>query len=109
MSTPLYQLRYFFNFGAGVCLWAGNDATREIFDYPVSSAQLPITTTLKYRVEFVVTWYDTFLDWDCAPQLTPWSDREQAQFNAAAQELLHLLREQLAEKFVIVDESGTAL
>ena len=30
-----YKLRFFFDNFAGVCLWAGDIATMERFDYPV--------------------------------------------------------------------------
>lgn len=48
----MYRLRYFFDFGSGICLWAANDAARDDFDYPVHSSKLPITSTLMQRVEF---------------------------------------------------------
>lgn len=36
-----YKLRFFFDNFAGVCLWAGNTATMERFDYPVDLDMLP--------------------------------------------------------------------
>lgn len=47
----MYKLRYFFDFGSGICLWAANDAARDHFGYPVDSSKLPITSTLMHRVE----------------------------------------------------------
>jgi hypothetical protein len=58
----VYKLRYSFDFGSGICLWAENDSAREHFGYPVHSSNLPITSTLMHRVEFVLSWYDTFLE-----------------------------------------------
>ena len=101
----MYKLRYFFDFGSGICLWAANDAARDRFDYPVHSSKLPITSTLMHRVEFILAWYDTFLDWDNPPRETRWSTVEAEQFNLASQELLNLLREQLRAEFELVDES----
>lgn len=103
----MYKLRYFFDFGSGICLWAANDAARDHFGYPVDSSKLPITSTLMHRVEFVLAWYDTFLDWDNPPRETRWRAIEGGQFNLAAQELLHLLQEELGVEFEIVNESGT--
>lgn len=104
----MYQLRYFFSFGSGVCLWSSNAETQALFQTDsVESCQLPISKTLQKRVEFLVSWYDTFLNWEEAPALTPWSGREAKQFCAAAQELLSLLRQQLGANFEIVDESKT--
>jgi hypothetical protein len=103
----VYKLRYFFDFGSGICFWAANNPARAHFDYPIHSSKLPITSTLMHRVEFVLAWYDTFLDWDNPPTETQWREIEGAQFNIAAQELLHLVRAELGAEFEIVDESRT--
>lgn len=105
----IYKLRYFFDFGSGVCLWSGNDTAHVHFDsYPITSDNLPISYTLQKRIEFLVSWYDTFLDWDNVPNSSRWSNQENNQFRVAAQELLHLLREELGTNFEVIDESGTA-
>lgn len=103
----VYRLRYLFDFGSGICLWAGDDRTHADFDYPIHSSKLPITATLQHRIEFVLAWYDTFLDWDHPPAQTQWSSTERAAFNQSAQEVLALLRAQLGPKFEIIDQSGT--
>lgn len=41
-----YKLRFFFDNIAGVCLWAGDSATMEHFDYPIDLAMLPIPSDL---------------------------------------------------------------
>ena len=56
----------------------------------------------------MLAWYDTFIDWEQAPEPSRWWPREEAAFNAAAQELLVLLRKHLGAEFEVVDESGTA-
>lgn len=101
--TPLL-----FDFGSGACLWSANDPALTRFDYPVLSDKLPICSTLKCRVEFVLAWHDTFLDWDNPPSKTQWAAIEKEPFCRAAQELLYLLREQLGSEFEILDESRTA-
>jgi hypothetical protein len=105
----IYKLRYFFDFGSGICFWAANDPTRDHFGYPIHSSNLPITSTLMHRVEFVLAWYDTFLDWDNPATETHWKAIEEVQFNLAAQELLHLVRAELAAEFEIVDDSNTTV
>ncbi len=101
----MYKLRYFFDFGSGICLWAANDAAKDHFGYPVDSSKLSITSTLIHRIGFVLAWYDTFLDWDNPPSETLWRANERKPFNLAAQELLYLLREELGVEFEIMDES----
>lgn len=41
-----YKFRFFFDNFAGVCLWAGDTATRERFDYPVELNMLPVPRDL---------------------------------------------------------------
>jgi hypothetical protein len=106
-SVAIYKLRYFFDTGSGTCLWSANDTARDHFDYPVDINQLPLSTTLRYRVWFVLAWYDTFLDWENAPQPSQWWITEQEPFNQAAQEVLQLLKQELQEEFEVIDESKT--
>lgn len=105
----MYQLRFCFEFGSGVCFWSANESTEGYFQsYPITSTQLPVSKTLQKRIEFLLSWYDTFLDWDNPPDLSPWTD-EADQFCTAAQEVLHLSRKQLGTEFEILDESQTSL
>lgn len=106
----MYQLRYRFEFGSGVCFWCANEAAHHFFpDYPITSNQLPVSLTLQKRIEFLLSWYDTFLNWDNAPELSPWSGEEAIQFCRAAQEVLQLTRKQLGADFEILDESKTQM
>lgn len=41
-----HTLRFFFDNFAGVCLWAGDAATMERFDYPVGLNMLPVPRDL---------------------------------------------------------------
>ena len=100
------RLRFFFDTGSGICLWSDNDAARERFDYPVPLEALPLPDTIRRRGDFLIAWYDTFMDWELSPQPSRWWPREQAAFNAATQEFLALLQEQLGPAFELVDESG---
>ena len=103
-----YRLRFFFDTGSGICLWSANDAARERFDYPIELSALPLPETIRRRGSFVLAWYDTFMDWELAPEPSQWWPREEAAFNAAVQELLALFRQYLGPDFEIVDESHTA-
>jgi hypothetical protein len=104
----VYRLRYFFDLGSGICLWSANDAARERFGYPVELRDLPLPETIRRRSYFVLAWYDTFMDWEQSPEPSRWWPREEAAFNAAAQELLVLFREHLGPAFEVMDESEAA-
>jgi len=105
----VYRLRFFFDYGSGVCLWTANDAARERFgDYPVLLADLPLPAETVRDGEDLLTWYDTSLDWDDPAGPSPWGDDEFAAFRAAARAFLTRLRDELGEAFEVVDESRTA-
>jgi hypothetical protein len=102
-----YRLRFFFDPGGGICLWAGNDAARERFDYAIDASQLPLPENTWRRILYLCYWYDTCIDWNYPPDPSPWDEAEWQRFNVEAQKLLALVREQLSSEFEIVDESMT--
>lgn len=104
-----YRLRFFFDAGGGICLWAGNDAARERFDYAIVPSSLPIPENTWRRMIYLCSWYDTSIDWNYPPDPSPWSEEERARFEDEAHKLLALLREQLGPDFEIIDESRTSL
>jgi hypothetical protein len=103
-----YRLRYYFDAGAGVCLWAANDAARERFGYPIDAKELPLPENTWRRVLHLCYWYDTCIDWAYPPDPSPWDAAERDRFCADAQKSLAILREQLRPEFEIVDDSRTA-
>jgi hypothetical protein len=102
-----YKLRYFFDAGAGICLWAPNDAAREKFGYPVEFKVLGLPENTVRRGYYITAWYDTSIDWSYPPDPSPWDALEGVRFKASAQEFLELLRRELGPEFEIIDESGT--
>lgn len=105
---PTYCLRFFFSPGGGICLWAGNDAARDEWDYPVDVQGLPLPENTWRYAYHLCAWYDTSIDWAYPPNPSPWDANETARFNLAAQSFLRTLREQLGPDFEVLDESGTA-
>jgi hypothetical protein len=99
-----YKLRYFFDPGANICLWAANENARERFGYPVDISQLPISENTRRRVFYVAAWYDTSIDWGHPAGPSPWHADERQLFNSAAQNLLGKLRSELGKEFDLVDE-----
>jgi hypothetical protein len=105
----LYKVRYFFSPGAGVCLWSANDAAREKYDLPVDHWQLPLTENLKRRLNHIVAWYDTAIDWNSPSDPSLWTAEESERFQKESTELLNLLRTALEKDFEIVDERNYRL
>jgi hypothetical protein len=100
-----YKLRFFFDAGAGTCLWAGNEAASHDYDYAIMPDQLPLTPTVRQEVENLVSWYDTGLDWNNPGGSSPWNEAELHKFILAAQETLQTLKEELGEDYELMDES----
>lgn len=99
-----YRLRFFFDYGSGICLWSDNDAALEAFDYPVAANRLPLSPETVRRADEVLAWYDRSLNWDDPGAPLLWRQEECDRFNAAVRALLASLREELGEEFEVVDE-----
>lgn len=101
-----YVIRYFFDAGSGVCLWAGNDAARAQFGYAIEPGALPLSENTQRRLQHLIAWFDTSLDWDALPE-SAWSADERERFEIAAQKGFELLRQELAApQYELTDETG---
>jgi hypothetical protein len=105
----IYRLRYFFDPGSGICLWAGNDAARSQWDYPIDARDLPLSENTWRFAHHLCSWYDTSIDWAYPPDPSPWDATERARFNLSAQRFLSILQDQLGPDFEVLDESGTSV
>ena len=105
----VYQLRFFFDLGSGVCLWSKNDAANEKFGYPVDHWKLLLTENTKRWLDHLIVWFDVSLDWDNAPaESSVWTAEESERFKSAvAIGLEYLVNELLQDEFVIKNEFNT--
>lgn len=95
-----FVLRFFFDAGSGICLWSGNDAARERFDYPVELDDLPLSEETREAAAALLARYDAQFNWD-----DPASDgADDPQFNAAARAVLERIRAELGPEFEVRDE-----
>jgi hypothetical protein len=97
-----YLLRFFFDPGSGICLWAGDAVTSEWFGYPIELDRLPLTPQTKAAAEELIGWFDESIDWDDPGNLRPWPD--EAEFLATARALLERMRDELGADYIIQDE-----
>lgn len=58
------RLRFFLDAGAGVCLWAQDDAARKRFGYAVELDELPLPRDLVADLMHLMADYDATIDWD---------------------------------------------
>ena len=52
------RVRFFFDAGSGVCLWAQDDEAKARFGYPVEAGDLDIPAELRAEIEQLVADYD---------------------------------------------------
>jgi hypothetical protein len=104
-----YALRYLFDPGSGICLWAASPAAHERFGYPIDPRQLPLPRETRERINQLVDWYDTSVDWEYPAGPSLWDDGEQERFTRAARQLLDVIRIQLGADFDIRDELAATL
>lgn len=58
------RLRFFFDAGSGVVLWAQDAEAKARFGYPVESGALDIPQVLRDAIEQLVSDYDDTFPWD---------------------------------------------
>jgi hypothetical protein len=96
----LYELRFSFDTGSGICLWPDNDAARERFGFAIHLDMLGLPEMVVAEGQELVGRHDTWMDWDNAPD-DLWSDTERSQFNHDASAFLEVLRDSLGADFAI--------
>jgi hypothetical protein len=109
-------LRFFFEYGAGGCLWAGDDATRDTLGYGpvdaefrsldghVRAARLPLSIEARNLQEQLDFEHSGYLNPLSPPDPSLWSQSLCDRFNARVDQLLALLRRELGERYIIVDQ-----
>jgi hypothetical protein len=103
---PLYRLRFFFDPRGEPCLWADNEAARNVYGYPVETEQLPLSGNVYHKLKYLCAWYATSIDWDYPSDPSPWDEQERARFAKEVAQFLPRLRDELGPEYEVVDESG---
>lgn len=86
-------LRFFFDTGAGVCLWHAPDAAGDA----VALHELPLSANAVRLAEAAMALHDLQVDWSSPAEPGPyWDAATRATFAALATQLLHVLRTELA-------------
>ncbi len=111
------RLRFFFDWGAGGCLWAGDEHTREVLGYgPVDadhfdvngklsrSSPLYLPPEIKKLVADLDNENYTYLNVDYQPDPSLWRQDQCERFNAKVDMLLKILSTELGSNYDIVDK-----
>lgn len=99
-----FELRYFFDYGSGICLWSSNEAATIRFGYPVELNDLNIPSSVRDHAFDLMRRFDMSLDWGDPSGGSVWSDQDRDRFIAESQTLLQQLSEHLGDDFRIEDE-----
>jgi len=106
-------LRFFFDAGSGVCLWADDAEAKARFGYAVESEMLDVPADLRAEIEQLVTDYDDTFPWDdpgsgqwVQPDRTMFGYEENPPFVTRVRALLLKLRGALPEVTFESDSEG---
>jgi len=97
-------LRYFFDPGSGICLWAANDEAHQRFGYPVELDALPLSASTRLAAAELVRRFDTGIDWEYPAGPSPWTAHDEQSFLVEAREVLQRIREELGAAYDVRDE-----
>lgn len=92
-----YRIRFFFDYGSGICFWSGNDNTNAKFGYPIELEALPLSPETSKILTDLVEWYDQSLNWEYPPDPGLWRQEECDRFNDTVKQLLETIKKELGE------------
>jgi hypothetical protein len=103
-----YKLRFFFDYGAGGCLWAENDVTRQDFgfgpiDETIAERTGKISADTLELIEQLDDRHADYLNKDYPPDPSLWRQSDCDDFNQKVDTLLTSLRQQLQSDFEIIE------
>ena len=104
-----YKLRFFFDYGAGGCLWADNDLARRDFgfgpiDKTIAEKTGQITTETLKQIEKLDDLHSNYLNKDYPVDPSLWRKNECDDFNQQIDILVNSLKQQLSSDFEIIDK-----
>ena len=103
-ATVKYKLKYMFDLGSGVCLWATNESALKRFgDYPIETELLPVSDDLKERLYQVIACYDESIDWNDPGAGSTWSLQEEESFVKMANSVYESLCDELGPDFDVLN------
>ena len=97
-------LRFFFDYGAGGCLWAGDNETREEMGPGPVDEKLFFSSSARDLRDQLDFEHSGYLNPLYPPDPSLWTQALCDRFNAGVDTLLELLRRELGASYDIVDE-----
>ncbi len=112
---PTYTLRFFFDYGCGGCLWAGNDTAYEQFDVGTldaethdsegnvtEEAKIQLPDSIKQKVLYLDKLYCESLNWNDPGGPSLWNQEQWNYFYKMTKELHKEIAAHLGNDFEII-------
>ena len=103
-QMSIYRLRFFFDYGSGICFWADTAATNERFHYPIDVKQLPLSVGLQEATLALLDQYDQSINWNDPGGKGLWTTDQRQEFDELVRQLLTEVRQELGSDYEIVDQ-----
>ena len=100
------QLRYFFEPGTSICLWAADDAARERFGYAVEYEDLQLPDATVEKALQLASWFETSIDWSYPADPSPWCEDERQRFILACNDFYQTIVEALGPDYEVINEES---
>lgn len=99
------RLRYFFDPGSGICLWAADEESRVLFGYPVELENLNLSQDTVSLGNRLISLFDGSINWDDPAGASPWSEEQKSQFVRETVVFYERLVSELGAGFTVVNEA----
>ena len=97
-----YEMKFMFDWGSGSCLWSTNGSALELYDYAVLVEKLPISSSLKATLNYLINKHNEALDWECPQNDLLWNEDEILLFKANAVTAYKQLCSELGQEYKIL-------
>jgi hypothetical protein len=103
-SEPKYILRFLFDAGSGICFWAGNEASKARFGYPILAEDLPISRQTQNALNEIIQLYDESFNWKSPTDPGTWTPVQRKEFDKKVVQTIKTAIEELGPDFRVLDE-----
>lgn len=99
-----YSIRFFFDYAAGSCLWAGNKQTDKKYgNLILNFKKLGLSNATIQEIKYLASVYETSFN-DDNPYLLAWDMKQCADFDSKSQKLFERISNELPGKFELIYE-----
>jgi hypothetical protein len=98
------RLRFFYDPGSGICLWAADGEARALYGYPVKLEELNLSPETTALGNGPISCFDTSINWKDPAGPSPWSDEQKSQFVRESLIFYQRLVSELGPQYAVANE-----